>query len=203
MLARGTPVWLSAIPLLSIVSAGLFLITDSIYFLGLSMLLITIFIPVLLFFRDPERRIGEGVICPADGKVMSIEEKGGWATIKIFMNVHNVHVNRWPLEGTVISVDHISGGYVPAFQKDSDRNERVIIRFKTANGTWEMKQIAGAVARRIVPYVRVGDHLRKGERFGLIRFGSRVDIRFKLPLSQKIVVEEGQKVLAGTTSLSK
>jgi phosphatidylserine decarboxylase len=203
LIARGTPIWIAVIPLFSLIAAVVFLLLDSVYFIIISAVFILLFIPLILFFRDPERKIAEGVVCPADGKIMEIERKGQWITIKTFMNVHNVHVNRWPFEGRIVSMEHISGGYVPAFDKDSDRNERVRIRFTTGNGTWEITQIAGAVARRIVPYVDEGDVLAKGDRFGLIRFGSRVDIRFKLPRGHRIAVEEGQTVKAGSTSLSR
>lgn len=134
---------------------------------------------------------------------MGIERNGTWVVVKIFMNIHNVHVNRWPYEGRALSLEHIPGGYVPAFDKESERNERVVIRLATAHGTWEIRQIAGAVARRIVTYVREGDRLERGERFGLIRFGSRVDLRFRLPPGQRLVVKEGQRVLAGSSSLSR
>jgi phosphatidylserine decarboxylase len=203
VLARGTPIWLSAIPFLSLLSAGLFLVMESTYFLLLSLVIICGFVPLLLFFRDPERSIAPGVVCPADGKVMEVDRVGGWITVKIFMNVHNVHVNRWPADGKVLSVKHIPGKFVPAFDKDSDRNERVVISFRTDNGTWEVKQIAGAVARRIVTYVGEGDEFVKGERFGLIRFGSRVDLKFKLPRGHIVAIKKGQKVLAGSTSLTR
>ena len=203
MLARGTPFWLAAVPFLSLISALLFLILSSVYFLLLSLIIIAIFIPVLLFFRDPKRKTGDGVVSPADGRIMGIESNGTWVVVKIFMNIHNVHVNRWPYEGRALSLEHIPGGYVPAFDKESERNERVVIRLATAHGTWEIRQIAGAVARRIVTYVREGDRLERGERFGLIRFGSRVDLRFRLPPGQRLVVKEGQRVLAGSSSLSR
>ncbi len=88
----------------------------------------------------------------------------------------NVHVNRAPVAGTVASVEHVPGGYVPAFDKESEFNERVVWRFDSELGDIEMVQIAGAVARRIVPYVPQGCKVEQGERIGLIRFGSRVDI---------------------------
>lgn len=164
---------------------------------------LVIMVPLSLFFRDPERSIGIGVVSPADGKVVTVERrKGSWWFISIFMNVHNVHVNRVPWDGVVAYQEHIPGGYVPAFNKDSDTNERLVTRLKTGNGTWEITQIAGAVARRIIPYVRVGQVLAKGERFGMIRYGSRVDLLFKPPRGMVIEVEVGQRVLAGTTNLA-
>jgi phosphatidylserine decarboxylase len=203
MLAKGTPIWLISIPMLSIVSFSIYFLLEEVYFVLLGALILVSFIPVLAFFRDPERTIGEGVVSPADGIVTRIEEDRGWVDISIFMNVHNVHVNRMPDSGRILSVEHISGGYVPAFNKDSDRNERYMIEVQTNNGKWRITQIAGAVARRIVPYVEPGDTLEKGSRFGMIRFGSRVDLRFKVPIGQKISVKVGDKVLAGISSLSR
>jgi phosphatidylserine decarboxylase len=203
-LARGTPRWLAVFPLVTIVCGLLywFLVQNMLLIFGGFVLLIIVFI-LALFFRDPERKIGEGVISPADGKVVRIEQRRrGWWFISIFMNVHNVHVNRIPWDGTVQDQEYIKGGFVPAFDKDSDSNERLITRFKTGTGVWEITQIAGAVARRIVPYVHQGQRLAKGDRFGMIRYGSRVDLLFKLPRGMDIDVQVGQKVLAGSTNLA-
>lgn len=110
---------------------------------------------MLWFFRDPEREIAQGrVISPADGVVQSIMPwKDGRTRVAIFMSPLNVHVNRAPLAGTVTSVEHVPGGFVPAFNKESENNERVVWHFDTELGDIEMVQIAGAVARRIVPYL--------------------------------------------------
>ena len=119
---------------------------------------------MLWFFRDPEREITQGrVISPADGVVQSIMPwKDGRTRVAIFMSPLNVHVNRAPLAGTVTSVEHIPGGFVPAFNKESENNERVVWHFDTELGDIEMVQIAGAVARRIVPYVPQGTQGRAG-----------------------------------------
>jgi phosphatidylserine decarboxylase len=158
---------------------------------------------MLWFFRDPEREITEGrVISPADGVVQSIMPwKDGRTRVAIFMSPLNVHVNRAPLAGTVASVEHIPGGYVPAFNKESENNERVIWHFDTELGDIEVVQIAGAVARRIVPYVPRGCKVEPGERIGLIRFGSRVDIY--LPEGIEPAVEVGQHTTAGVTRLDR
>ncbi len=202
LLAKGTPIWITSVPILSIVSLVIHFITGSTYSLVLAGILVIIMFPVLMFFRDPERKIGKGVVSPADGVVTRADLNRGWADVSIFMNVHNVHVNRFPWRGKVTMVEHIPGGFVPAFDKGSDNNERVKIGLKTENGEWMIVQIAGAVARRIVPYVSVGDVLSKGERFGMIRFGSRVDLRFKMPRGYILRVEAGEKVKAGSTSLA-
>ncbi|MFI7499993.1 phosphatidylserine decarboxylase [Streptomyces sp. NPDC049687] len=158
---------------------------------------------MLWFFRDPEREIAAGrVISPADGVVQSIMPwKDGRTRVAIFMSPLNVHVNRAPLAGTVTSVEHIPGGFVPAFNKESENNERVVWHFDTELGDIEMIQIAGAVARRIVPYVPEGTKVEQGERVGLIRFGSRVDIY--LPEGVEVAVEVGQKTVAGVTRIDR
>ncbi|MEU9797251.1 phosphatidylserine decarboxylase [Streptomyces sparsogenes] len=158
---------------------------------------------MLWFFRDPEREIAQGrVISPADGVVQSIMPwKDGRTRVAIFMSPLNVHVNRAPLAGTVTSVEHIPGGFVPAFNKESENNERVVWHFDTELGDIEMVQIAGAVARRIVPYVPQGTKVEQGERIGLIRFGSRVDIY--LPEGIDVDVEVGQATTAGVTRLDR
>ncbi|SHM58155.1 phosphatidylserine decarboxylase [Actinacidiphila paucisporea] len=158
---------------------------------------------MLWFFRDPEREIADGrVISPADGVVQSVMPwKDGRTRVAIFMSPLNVHVNRAPLTGTVTSVEHIPGGYVPAFNKESENNERVVWHFDTEAGDIEMVQIAGAVARRIVPYVPRGCKVERGERIGLIRFGSRVDVY--LPAGIEAGVEVGQTTTAGVTRLDR
>ncbi|MDB1089254.1 phosphatidylserine decarboxylase [Streptomyces sp. ACA25] len=158
---------------------------------------------MLWFFRDPERELGQGrVISPADGVVQSIMPwEDGRTRVAIFMSPLNVHVNRAPVAGTVASVEHIPGGYVPAFNKESEHNERVVWRFDSELGDFEMIQIAGAVARRIVPYVPQGCKVEQGERIGLIRFGSRVDLY--LPQGIEPDVRVGQVTTAGVTRLDR
>lgn len=158
---------------------------------------------MLWFFRDPEREITQGrVISPADGVVQSIMPWGdGRTRVAIFMSPLNVHVNRAPLAGTVTSVEHVPGGFVPAFNKESEHNERVVWHFDTELGDIELVQIAGTVARRIVPYVSQDAKLEQGERIGLIRFGSRVDIY--LPQGVEAAVEVGQTTTAGVTRLDR
>ena len=158
---------------------------------------------MLWFFRDPEREIAQGrVISPADGVVQSIMPwKDGRTRVAIFMSPLNVHVNRAPLAGTVTSVEHVPGGFVPAFNKESEHNERVVWHFDTELGDVEMIQIAGTVARRIIPYLPEGTKVEQGERIGLIRFGSRVDIY--LPEGIEPAVEVGQATTAGVTRLDR
>lgn len=175
-------------------------------FLFVSILFLAGLAFVLIFFRDPERNIGNGIVAAADGVVRKIEQRDGWIAIETFMNVHNVHVNRAPLAGTVVSVERIHGGCAPAYKDSAEKNERVIIKMKTAVGEIEVVQIVGIFARRIVPYIKVGQRLSKGERIGMIRFGSRVDLYLPYPSDAgsriDIKVKPGEHVRAGETTVA-
>lgn len=153
----------------------------------------------IVFFRDPGRYPNgdeDDAVSPADGKVISIKNR----TICIFMNIHDVHVNRAPLSGTVTHIDYKPGGYIPAFNKDSDVNERNHIVMKTVTGTLELTQIAGVLTRRIVSYISEGTQLKRGERIGMIRFGSRVDVT--LPEGYVFTVKLNDKIKAGETIIA-
>ncbi len=173
-------------------------------------LLLTIW--VVWFFRNPHRIIpvGEGlVVAPADGRVLGVEKVENPADgtdcmrVAIFMNVFNVHVNRLPVAGTVTDVTYTPGRFFNAsFDKASVHNERNRVTVETADGhKVTFIQIAGLVARRIVCWAKPGDGGNMGDIFGLIRFGSRVDVH--LPLGTEIVVESGQRVSAGATVLGR
>jgi phosphatidylserine decarboxylase len=153
------------------------------------------------FFRDPERELGDGIVlAAADGVVSGIEhEADGRVRILTFMRLHDVHVNRTPLPGVVRDLRHREGGYRPAYRKDSDVNERMEWTIDTDLGELRIAQIAGVVARRIVAYRRPGEHLERGQRIGMIRFGSRVDVT--LPLGVACGVRVGQRVRAGVSRL--
>jgi phosphatidylserine decarboxylase len=190
------------------------IITVFVAFLGVCWLLILsalISFFILWFFRNPERHFREEekvVISPADGKVIKVENiemagsmAGKYQKISIFMNVFSVHVNRIPYNGKIEAIDYHEGKFVSAnLDKASSDNERNAIKILTENGSaiWAV-QIAGLIARRIVCWVKKGDTVKKGERFGLIRFGSRVDVY--LPESSRITVKIGQKVRAGESPL--
>ena len=157
---------------------------------------------VLWFHRDPDRAAdGPGVLTPADGKVSVLrEEDDGRVRVGVFMNVHNVHVNRAPLDGTVEDVTHEPGGHRPAFDKESEHNERVRIE----TGEWTLVLIAGAFARRIHPYVEAGDDLARGDRLGHISFGSRVDLVLPEQYDlEDVLVSDGETVRAGETVLAR
>ncbi|MFQ3477175.1 protein sorting system archaetidylserine decarboxylase [Halonotius sp. F2-221B] len=154
---------------------------------------------VLWFHRDPPRQPpGSGIIAPADGRVSVIREEGDRVRVGIFMNVTDVHVNRAPAGGTVRSVDHCPGAYKPAFSKDSDRNERVVIDC----GDYEVALIAGWFARRIHPYVEGGDTLTRGQRIGHVSFGSRADVLLPPRYDREdVLVAIDEAVTAGETRL--
>ena len=154
------------------------------------------------FFRDPDRDGGDAeFVAPADGRITAVERQsdGRWR-VTIYMSLRDVHVNRAPADGTVIGLEHHPGGHLPAFDKDSDRNERMHWTFATPRGPVELIQIAGVLARRIVPYQWPGDTVLCGERIGLIRFGSRVDVI--LPRDVRPDVTVGDRARAGVSSLA-
>jgi phosphatidylserine decarboxylase len=162
---------------------------------------ILIIMGLLLFFRDPERfpasNNSTDVVSPADGRILKIQDN----QLSIFMNLHNVHVNRSPIDGEIVDIQYHKGGKFPAFSKDSDRNERNIVTIRTRIGNVIVTQISGAVIRRIVCYVKSKDKIARGQRIGMIRFGSRVDV--SLPCNYSFVVAPGQKVKAGETTIAK
>jgi phosphatidylserine decarboxylase len=158
----------------------------------------------LAFFRDPERAAtatATGFLAAADGVVQRIDElPDGRVRVCTYMRLRDVHVNRAPVGGVVRSLVHRPGGHWPAMSKESDRNERLEWMLDTAAGPLELVQIAGAVARRIVPYRAPGDRVERGERLGLIRFGSRVDV--VLPAGARVAVREGERLRAGVSQLA-
>jgi len=167
---------------------------------------------VLQFFRDPPRVISEGeglVLCPADGRVIVVGDapdpyRGGAKSVKvsIFMNVFNVHSQRSPVDGTVKQVAYAKGLFVDAaFDKASSDNERNGLVIRLDNGVEiSCVQVAGLIARRILCYVHAGDRLERGQRYGFIRFGSRVDVY--LPPGSVPKVAIGDKVKASSTVLA-
>ncbi len=166
---------------------------------------------VAYFFRDPERTGPRGdqlVISPADGRVIDIREvdeptflTGRAIKISVFMNVFNVHVNRYPVSGRVAYVHYSPGKFLnAAVDKASLENEQMSVGVQGARHKVLFRQIAGLVARRIVTYSRVGDDAEQGTRMGLIRFGSRVDVF--VPIGSTVQVQLGEKPVAGTTVLA-
>lgn len=203
--ARGSTGWL-ATPVLAL---GVFLFLWALYhgtwLLVLAGLALLVELFFLQFFRDPDREIAPGMASAADGKVVRIDtiqdaELGTMDRLSIFMSPTDVHVNRFPIDGKVVSVTHIPGGHIPAWDKDSDRNERVVTVLDTAIGRIKVIQIAGTLARRIVPYISGGEAAVKGVRMGLIRLGSRCDLLVP-PGSVQWTVQLKQQVYAGKTQV--
>ena len=157
----------------------------------------------LVFFRDPERTIGEGIIAPADGRIRDIKQENDQWLISTFMEVNNVHVNRMPLDGRIIKMTHFPGYHLRAWKKESDLNERVVISIDSAIGPVTVVQLAGLIARRVYPYIKDGDVLRKGDRIGIIRLGSRVDVLVPANKIKEITVKVGDPVLAGETTIAR
>jgi len=157
---------------------------------------------VLWFHRDPDRAPpdAEGVaVSPADGTVSVIREEGDRLRVGVFMNVTDVHVNRAPLPGTVREVRHRPGANRPAFDKESDRNEQVVIDCEE----YELLVIAGWFARRIHPSVEPGDAVDRGERVGHVSFGSRADVVLPADVRESdLRVAEGESVRAGETIIA-
>ena len=181
-------------------------------FLGVLFIIITMW--VYYFFRDPERySINDDnyLVSPADGLITDISEKSGpeelrlentsYTKISVFMNVFNCHVNRMPSSGKVEEIFYKPGKFLNAsLDKASEENERNYFKIKLSNGEEIIiVQIAGLIARRIVCEVEQGQKLKQGERVGMIRFGSRVDIYFK---NKKTLVQIGQNVVAGESLLA-
>ncbi len=175
-----------------LMAVELILLTATIKFKPLMPILIATLIFTAVFFRDPERRIGEGVVSPADGKIDYMEGR----RIEIFMRPFDCHVNRSPVDGVVRKIVFIRGRKVPAFMRigDAERNE---IYIEGEGGIFKVVQIAGIFARRIVCYVKEGERVRKGQRIGMIRFGSRVVL--EVPEGYEFTRSIGETVKAGET----
>lgn len=178
----------------------------------MAVLLLVVLFLVLNFFRDPERVVPQeagAAVSPADGKVIKIETMRDPLTgedrtaVCVFMNVFNVHVNRMPVAGRIARISYFSGKFLNAsFDKASADNERNAMLIEDRDGKkWTMVQIAGLIARRIICWGEEGDELARGQRFGLIKFGSRVDLY--LPSDYAPSVRVGEKVFAGQTILAR
>lgn len=171
-----------------------------------------VFLLILQFFRNPQRELliadENTIYAPADGKIVVIEESNEneyfqdkRLQVSIFMSPTNVHVNRNPISGTVNYFKYHPGKYLVAWHpKSSDENERTTVVIGNGDAEILMRQIAGALAKRIVNYLEIGDEVEQGKDMGFIKFGSRVDLF--LPLDAKIKVEMGQKVKGNRTIIA-
>src|SRR2546421_6493858 len=164
------------------------------------------------FFRDPEREVPSDpdlIVAPADGTVMDIVElpetellKNKTRRVGIFLSIFDVHTNRAPIGGRVVYRQRHPGLFLDARRADcSEKNESITWAFENPRVTLVARQITGAIARRIVAWANVGDELKKGDRFGMIRFGSRTELY--LPLSATVLVKEGDHVAGGSTPIAR
>ena len=187
------------------------IVTPFFFFIGIFFAILSMYI--FYFFRDPNRIIplDDFIVSPADGTITYIGETNNpldiennnevYTKVSIFLSIFDVHVNRMPIEGTIKEIKYIPGKFINAtLDKSSEQNEKNII--KISNGTYNyfVVQIAGLIARRIVCNVNKNQDLKKGDRIGIIKFGSRVDLY--LPKSNKVLVSKGQKVIGGETIIS-
>ena len=175
-------------------------------------LLTTLFALLLYFFRDPERTspVGEGVfLAPADGRVVEVKQvhepqflQGEGLKIGIFMPLLAVHVNRVPVEGQMVLVEHVPGQFLQAFRPEaSEVNEHNLIGLESRYGRVLVKQVAGIMARRVVCWVRPGQKVQAGDRLGVVKFGSRVDVF--LPPGAASAVRVGDRARGGVTMIAR
>jgi phosphatidylserine decarboxylase len=186
-LARNSTAWVMAPVFLTVglAAAGIWL---------LSAVSLAGFVFMIFFHRDPDRLpSGDGMLAPADGKV--IQASSG--KITIFMSPSNVHVNRAPLDGYIRNIEYRKGTHLPAFMGRATKNQQNRMHLETVDGIMELRQITGTLVREIVCYVHPGDQVSRGERIGMIRFGSRVEV--SIPVSYTLQVNKGDKVRAGET----
>jgi len=171
-----------------------------------------LFLGSLAFFRDPERAAPldrNAIVAAADGTVMDIVELNEDEVLKtktrrvgIFLSIFDVHTNRAPIDGRVVYRRHRPGLFLDARRPDcSEKNESMTWAFQNPRVTIVVRQIAGAIARRIVAWAEVGGELKKGERFGMIRFGSRTELY--LPLNAELLVKRGDHVFGGSTIIAR
>jgi phosphatidylserine decarboxylase len=160
---------------------------------------------VLLFFRDPERTIPRDpqvIVSPADGKVISVEQlPDGRNHIAIFLSVFDVHINRVPCGGTIDSVTYIPGTYVHAGTPGAEGNAQCVVTATTRHGALSWRQVSGWVARKISCRIKAGATVQTGDRFGLIYFGSRMDVYY--PSSATALVKPGDRVQGGSSVIAK
>lgn len=194
--------------ILSLVLFTVFVLSQNILSLAGAFIFLILFMFFLFFFRDPERKVPEEeslILAPADGKVIlirpfdNLEFMGGAGTlVSVFMSLFDVHVNRVPISGVVKYFKYNPGNFSPAFKdRASSENEQTELGLENEHGKVVLKQIAGILARRIVCKLKQGDLVKAGDRFGMVKFGSRLDLF--LPENVQIKVKLNHKVRAGET----
>ena len=189
----------------------LFLLVIFFYFIYKPLFLIFLILLVFTFyfFRDPERVVPLGddiLVSPADGLITNISEykegKKSYTKVSIFLSVFNVHIQRLPVSGQITKIDYIEGKFINAtLDKASEENERLRLTLKSGSNVIYITQIAGLIARRIICYLKTNERVNQGERYGIIKFGSRVDIEF--PNSYNLMVSIGQQCIGGETIIAR
>ena len=178
----------------------------------LSLIFLALFLFTIAFFRDPNRPVPAGpnlIVAPADGRVRDIVEldekeilKTKTRRVGIFLSIFDVHTNRAPIDGRIVYRQHHAGLCLDARDPNcSEKNEAMTWAFENPRGRIVVRQLTGAIARRIVAWANVGDELKKGERFGMIRFGSRTELY--LPLDAEVLVKTGDHVSGGSTVIAR
>lgn len=178
----------------------------------LSLVFLALFLFTIAFFRDPDRAVPADpnlIVAPADGRVSDIVELDEKEVLKtktrrvgIFLSIFDVHTNRAPIDGRIIYRQHHEGLCLDARNPDcSEKNEAMTWALENSRGTIVVRQLTGAIARRIVAWANVGDELKKGERFGMIRFGSRTEVY--LCLDAEVLVKTGDHVFGGSTVIAR
>jgi len=191
---------------------GVLLLASLFFSLWLSLLFLLLIGYTFFFFRDPDRSVPidqNAVVAAADGKVMDIVEvdesefiKARTRRIGIFLSIFDVHTNRAPVDGRIVYLQRRQGACFDARRPEcSEKNEAMTWAFENPRATIVVRQLTGAIARRIVGWSDVGDDLRKGERFGMIRFGSRTEVY--LPLTATVLVNVGDHVAGGSTIIAR
>ncbi len=188
----------------------LFLLVIFFYFIykPLFLIFLILLIFTFYFFRDPERVVPLGddiLVSPADGLITNIsdykEGKKSYTKVSIFLSVFNVHIQRLPVSGQITKIDYIEGKFINAtLDKASEENERLRLTLKSGSNIIYITQIAGLIARRIICYLKTNERVNQGERYGIIKFGSRVDIEF--PNSYNLMVSIGQQCIGGETIIA-
>ena len=189
----------------------LFLLVVFFYFIykPLFLIFLILLIFTFYFFRDPERVVPLGddiLVSPADGLITNISEykegKKSYTKVSIFLSVFNVHIQRLPVSGQITKIDYIEGKFINAtLDKASEENERLRLTLKSGSNVIYITQIAGLIARRIICYLKTNERVNQGERYGIIKFGSRVDIEF--PNSYNLMVSIGQQCIGGETIIAR
>ena len=188
----------------------LFLLVIFFYFIYKPLFVVSLIILIFTcyFFRDPERVVPLGddiLISPADGLITNISEtkdgKKKYTKVSIFLSVFNVHIQRIPISGEIVKIDYFEGKFINAtLDKASEENERLKLTIKSKANLIHVTQIAGSIARRIICNVKLKDNTNQGDRYGIIKFGSRVDIEF--PDNFDLLVSVGQQCIGGETIIA-